>query len=138
MPKGVMWRQDDLVMVLGSQLGGGVPEEPDYEAFRSMRTAAGPVMLTAARSCTAPGALTAMSALTQGRSVALPAGRTYDPAELLDAIDREKVNALAIVGDAFAKPMLRALDADPGRCPRPPPRTWAPRPRPPRAPAPWC
>jgi acyl-CoA synthetase (AMP-forming)/AMP-acid ligase II len=112
MPKGVMWRQDDLIMVLGSQLGGGLPEEPDYDAFRGMRTAAGPVMLPACPLMHGTGALTAMSALSQGGSVVLLAGRTYDPAELLDAIKREKVNALAIVGDAFARPMLRALDAD--------------------------
>ncbi len=35
--------------------------------------------------------------------------------ELLDTIDREQVNAIAIVGDAFAKPILAALDAEPDR-----------------------
>ena len=39
---------------------------------------------------------------------------------MLDTIERERVDALTIVGDAFAKPMLRALDADPaaGTCRR--------------------
>ena len=39
----------------------------------------------------------------------------FDPVELLEAVERERVNALVIVGDAFAKPILAALDADPGR-----------------------
>jgi 3-oxocholest-4-en-26-oate---CoA ligase len=34
---------------------------------------------------------------------------------MLDTIEREGVNMVAIVGDAFAKPLLRALDANPGR-----------------------
>ena len=35
--------------------------------------------------------------------------------ELLDTVEREKVGAMTIVGDAFAKPILRALDAEPDR-----------------------
>ena len=34
---------------------------------------------------------------------------------MLDAIDRFKVDGTAIVGDAFARPLLEALDANPGR-----------------------
>jgi fatty-acyl-CoA synthase len=34
---------------------------------------------------------------------------------MLDTIEREKVGALTIVGDAFAKPILRVLDAQPDR-----------------------
>jgi fatty-acyl-CoA synthase len=41
--------------------------------------------------------------------------RTFDAVELLDTIEREGVNSLAIVGDAFGKPILRTLDANPGR-----------------------
>ncbi len=41
--------------------------------------------------------------------------RNLDVEELLDTIERESVNQLVIVGDAFAKPILRALDANPGQ-----------------------
>jgi fatty-acyl-CoA synthase len=41
--------------------------------------------------------------------------RHLDVEEIFSTIERESVNAIAIVGDAFAKPMLRALDANPGR-----------------------
>ncbi len=115
MPKGVMWRQDDLIMMLAAQLGGGMAEEPDYDAFRASRTAPGPVALPACPLMHGTGALISMSTLAQGGSVVTLTKRNYDPEELLDTIQREKVNIIAIVGDAFAKPMLRALDANPGR-----------------------
>ena len=38
-----------------------------------------------------------------------------DVGELLDTIDREGANLIAIVGDAFAKPINRALGAEPDR-----------------------
>jgi acyl-CoA synthetase (AMP-forming)/AMP-acid ligase II len=48
-------------------------------------------------------------------SVVTLEGRHFDPVELLDAIERHRVNSISIVGDAFAKPILRALDAEPDR-----------------------
>ena len=36
--------------------------------------------------------------------------RSLDADELLEAVQRHRVNAIAIVGDAFSKPILRALD----------------------------
>jgi acyl-CoA synthetase (AMP-forming)/AMP-acid ligase II len=115
MPKGVMWRQDDLIMLLASQLGGGFPEQPDLDAVRAMRSAPGPKSLPACPLMHGTGGLIAMVTLTQGGMVVLLTGRNFDPVELLDTIERDKVNIVVIVGDAFAKPMLRALDAAPGR-----------------------
>ncbi|HVT77825.1 MAG TPA: acyl-CoA synthetase [Acidimicrobiales bacterium] len=115
MPKGVMWRQDDLIMLLASQLGGGFPEQPDLDAVRVTRTAAGPKALPACPLMHGTGGLIAMVTLTQGGTVVLLTGHNYDPVELLDAIAREKANIVVIVGDAFAKPMLRALDGEPGK-----------------------
>ena len=115
MPKGVMWRQDDLIMTMSGQLGASMPDEPDYALVRDMRAAPGPVALPACPLMHGTGALVSMSTLSQGGSVVLLAGRAYDPEELLDTVDREKANIVVIVGDAFAKPMLRALDAEPGR-----------------------
>src|SRR5581483_9921161 len=41
--------------------------------------------------------------------------RNFDAVELLDSVERARANVVVIVGDAFAKPLLRALDASPGR-----------------------
>ena len=43
------------------------------------------------------------------------AGQKFDSAELYDTIQRHQANSLVIVGDAFAKPMLNALEENPGR-----------------------
>jgi acyl-CoA synthetase (AMP-forming)/AMP-acid ligase II len=56
-----------------------------------------------------------LSTLTGGGSIVTMTGRNFDAVELLDTIQRDGVNSLAIVGDAFAKPILRALDAEPGK-----------------------
>ena len=50
-----------------------------------------------------------------GGTAALLAHRGLDPVELWDTVARERVSLLVIVGDAFAKPMLRALEEHPGR-----------------------
>jgi hypothetical protein len=47
--------------------------------------------------------------LRGGRIVTLP-GRTLDPAALWSAVERHRVEELAIVGDAFAVPLLAELD----------------------------
>jgi acyl-CoA synthetase (AMP-forming)/AMP-acid ligase II len=48
MPKGVMWRQDDVFSSLnGSSLTIRFPDEPDYDAVRSMVTAPGLVAIPA-------------------------------------------------------------------------------------------
>lgn len=113
-PKGVMWRQDDLIMLLAPRMGG-LPEEPDYDALRKARKEPGPRALAACPLMHGTAAITAMSALDQGGSVTVLTAKTYDPIELLDTVERERINVVAIVGDAFAKPMLGALDAEPGR-----------------------
>ena len=68
-----------------------------------------------ARSCTAPGCSRSSSSCRGGGCVVTLESRNLDVEELLDTVERERVNTIAIVGDAFAKPMLRALDAEPGR-----------------------
>ena len=49
--------------------------------------------------------------LTSGGQVATLEGRSFDADELLVTIGRVQAQVVAIVGDAFALPLLRALDA---------------------------
>ena len=50
-----------------------------------------------------------------GGTAALLEGRSLDPVELWSAVERDRINLLVVVGDAFAKPLLRALDDEPRR-----------------------
>jgi fatty-acyl-CoA synthase len=56
------------------------------------------------------GAFTSFQALFLGSAVVTLVGRHFDPHELWETVQRERVTQMAIVGDAFAKPMLRALE----------------------------
>src|SRR3546814_18591811 len=60
------------------------------------------------------GAFTSFSVLSAGGCVVLLPSRHFDPAELLDEVEAKGVNAIAIVGDAFAKPILGAPHANEG------------------------
>jgi fatty-acyl-CoA synthase len=60
------------------------------------------------------GLLTTISALAMGGTVVTLTRPSFEAAELWETVQRRAVNVLAIVGDAFAKPMLRELDEHPG------------------------
>ena len=115
MPKGVMWRQDDLFRLLNATARVRFPEEATLDDVASMLTAPGPVFVPACPLMHGTGAFSAFAALSSGGCVVTLTERRFSVEELLDTIEREGVQSIAIVGDAFAKPMLRALDASPGR-----------------------
>jgi fatty-acyl-CoA synthase len=108
MPKGVMWPMGDLIDAFARSAG-------DPKAVWQLPAAPGPVGLPACPLMHGTGALVSYIVLNAGGSVVTLSQRTFDPEELLDTAQREKANVLAIVGDAFAKPMLRSLDSNPGR-----------------------
>ena len=115
MPKGVMWRQDDVIGSLDGASKQPLPAVPGWDALDQRVTKPGPRNLPAAPLMHGTGAFNAMWNLTLGGSVVTLQGRSFDPIELLDAIEHHQVNSMSIVGDAFAKPLLRALDAEPDR-----------------------
>jgi acyl-CoA synthetase (AMP-forming)/AMP-acid ligase II len=115
MPKGVMWRQDDLFRQLGGSLNGRFREDPvDYSVVDAGVASAGFVGLPACPLMHGTGCFTQLILLSAGGSTVLLESRKLDVEEILSTIEKEKVNQLVIVGDAFAKPILRALDAAPG------------------------
>ena len=117
MPKGVMWRQDDLYRVLQQTAKRrSAPEDAGADApGRVHIDKPGPLSLPGAPLMHGTGQFNALTTLSNGGSIVTLPGRRFDPVELLDTIERERVKSITIVGDAFAKPILRALDAEPGR-----------------------
>jgi fatty-acyl-CoA synthase len=55
-------------------------------------------------------AIGAIPALTYGGTVVLLAERHFDPAALWRTVEREGVGWIVVVGDPFARPLLRTLD----------------------------
>jgi 3-oxocholest-4-en-26-oate---CoA ligase len=120
MPKGVMWRQDDLFNVLGSG-GNALLGRPPVDSLEALSTQTknpptpAPVILPACPVMHGTGQFSAMIALAMGGSVVTNPLRSFDSAELFDLVEQEGVGQIVIVGDAFARPLLAALDANPKR-----------------------
>jgi acyl-CoA synthetase (AMP-forming)/AMP-acid ligase II len=114
-PKAVMWRQDDVFVSLDAPSRHPLPEQPGWDELDARFARPGPVTLPAAPLMHGTGAFAAMWTLCMAGSVVTLPSRTFDAALLLDTIEHERVNSISIVGDAFAKPILRALDGEPGR-----------------------
>ena len=123
MPKGVMWRQEDLFKALGGGanllLGLGALErvEEAGERAKAMEASGAPLNITipVAPLMHATGQFISFGSLIGGGAVATLVSRKFDPGQLFDEVDRLGVSGLIIVGPAFAAPMLDALDANPGR-----------------------
>jgi len=115
LPKGVMWRQDDLVVLMPKTGPFTFGPEPDYEAVAASLLPAGQATLAACPLMHGTALLTSQSVLAQGGSVATLSSRRFDAVELLEDISRHHVAGVILVGDAFARPVLEALDAAPGR-----------------------
>ncbi len=119
MPKGVMWTHRDqwLAGAAGASLATGGQAPGSIEEHLANVAASG------GAGCTCPccpmmhgtGLFTAIGTLAGGGTIATLTGASFEPEELFDLVETHQVNALAIVGDAFAKPMLQALDAQPER-----------------------
>jgi acyl-CoA synthetase (AMP-forming)/AMP-acid ligase II len=117
LPKGVMWRQDDLFTRMNTS---GFRPYDAAEGIAGVRASletggAGMSVLPACPLMHATGGFIAMECLTEGGRVVLLGSRHFDPVELFDTVEREAVNGLVIVGDPFARPMLATLDESPGR-----------------------
>ncbi|MCE9650158.1 MAG: acyl-CoA synthetase [Parvibaculum sp.] len=117
MPKGVMWTHNDMreVQLAALRRLGPVPEtlEALIEAIK-LTGPAGP-MIPACPLMHGTGLLTANGNMLSGGCVVTLDNQSLDAHELWAAVDRNKVQQVAIVGDAFAKPMLRALEEEPGK-----------------------
>jgi fatty-acyl-CoA synthase len=117
MPKGVMWRQDDNIRnVVASGSNPRYGEDPvDYDVTRELVQGPGMVSVPACPLMHGTGCMTQLINLSGGGCVVTLQSRNLDIAELFDTLEAHQANFTAIVGDAFAKPMLRALDAEPER-----------------------
>ena len=110
MPKAVMWPHNNRIEVIGIARG-----ETAAEHARSVAEAdTWPVVLPAAPLMHSTGFTSTVSALCSGGCVVLLPSARFDAAECLAEIERCRVTAVAMVGDAFSVPILEELRARPG------------------------
>ncbi|MGW2782369.1 acyl-CoA synthetase [Streptomyces populi] len=110
MPKGVMWRQEDLFF---AGLGGGAPTgdpvtRPEELAERVAAGGAGITFFPTPPLMHGTSTLTAFIAFNFGQRVVLH--RKFVPEEVLRTIEREKVTSVSLVGDAMLRPLIDALN----------------------------
>jgi acyl-CoA synthetase (AMP-forming)/AMP-acid ligase II len=120
MPKGVMWRQDDLFQVLGAGGNAALGIPPATSIAELIERIHGPehlraTMMTAAPLMHGTGQFSAFIAFNGGGTVCVLPSRKFNAIELWNEVERLKVTNIVIVGLAFSTPMLEALDANPGR-----------------------
>ncbi|MGI8754434.1 MAG: acyl-CoA synthetase [Acidimicrobiales bacterium] len=117
MPKGVMWRQDDHIRnVIAAAINPRYAQDPvDYAVTTDHVTRAGFASIPACPLMHGTGCMTQLITLCGGGCVVTLESRALDVDELFDTVESAQVASMAIVGDAFARPMLRALDAEPDR-----------------------
>jgi fatty-acyl-CoA synthase len=117
MPKGVMWTHDDIrqITLAAARALGPVPETLDDLVAATRKAGPGPASVIAPPLMHGTGLLTAMGALLGGGAVITLPSLHFDAVEMLQAIDRWKPANLTIVGDPFARPLVEALDREPGR-----------------------
>ena len=118
MPKGVMWEQDTLVQLISRTHPTPLTPDSDIDEWTTWMASLGeaaPVVLPGAPLMHGTGHITALGQLMQGGCVVTLPNRSFDPEGMLDTCEREGVNGLVIVGDAFSRPLVDALDANPDR-----------------------
>jgi acyl-CoA synthetase (AMP-forming)/AMP-acid ligase II len=109
MPKGVMWRQEDIFFagMLGANPMGPPPEKPEDVAMRAAASAPNAGM-TAAPLIHGAAQLGTFITLLQGWKACL--APRFEPHQIWQTVQDEKVLSLSIVGDAMARPLAEVLD----------------------------
>jgi acyl-CoA synthetase (AMP-forming)/AMP-acid ligase II len=114
LPKGVMWEQSTLVAP-GVAAGGGTASSVEEHVARCIERDRVDVVLPAPPLMHGTGMMTALRGLLNGGTVALLPGGRFEAVALLDTLAAEQVVMASIVGDAFGRPTMEALDTQPGR-----------------------
>ncbi|MEU6200129.1 acyl-CoA synthetase [Streptomyces sp. NPDC047061] len=110
MPKGVMWRQEDLFF---AGLGGGAPtgepvKRPQELAERVAAGGTGITFFPTPPLMHGTSTLTTFIGFNFGQRVVIH--RKFVPEEVLRTVEKEKVTSMSLVGDAMLRPLIDALN----------------------------
>jgi acyl-CoA synthetase (AMP-forming)/AMP-acid ligase II len=132
MPRGVVWRHEDIFFsALGSGNPGGPPITAPEEIVEHARTnrvqRLAPYLAPGDSGCDefvalslgplmhASGQWMGYGTLLGGGKVILYEDAHLDLTKILDLVERERVVMLSLVGDAGARPLVEALETKPGK-----------------------
>jgi acyl-CoA synthetase (AMP-forming)/AMP-acid ligase II len=109
MPKGVIWRHEDVWRTLGGGINfmTGEPLESEFAQAELGKITGGMVRLCLAPLIHGNAQWAGLMGLFAGDTVVLLT--QFDPAEVWTTIARRKVNVVVLIGDAMARPMIEAF-----------------------------
>jgi len=118
MPKGVVWPHKSLFM--GALGGGGIyfqrPPIEKPEDLAVLVASAPPLSFFAIAPMMHGAAMWgSLISLLAGHAVVVNDQHHFDAEHILDIIERDQINIISMVGDAMALPLVKALEAHPGR-----------------------
>jgi acyl-CoA synthetase (AMP-forming)/AMP-acid ligase II len=112
MPKGVMWRQEDVYFALGGGIDAMTNERvtSPYAASEKIDTSlpAGGTMLPLPPLMHGAGQFSILRGTFEGNCTVIV--DKFDAEEVWRLVDRHKVNGIGLTGDAMARPLADALD----------------------------
>jgi acyl-CoA synthetase (AMP-forming)/AMP-acid ligase II len=113
MPRGVMWRQEDVFFagLQGGNPGGPHLEKPEELAQNAIERTEPMIFLPAPPFIHGAAQWTALIGMFGGGKVVLQPGRSFDAKVICELIGRERVTTITLVGDAMARPFVEALRA---------------------------
>ncbi|MDN5895805.1 MAG: AMP-binding protein, partial [Nocardioides sp.] len=115
-PKGVVWRQEDIIKSALSALRFGVPVESVEGLGEDAQKNESPVRLSTCGPMMHGGSQWILgNCLVAGSTFVLYTEPSFDPHKMLDLAASAKVQMLAVLGDAMARPIAEALLAEPDR-----------------------
>jgi fatty-acyl-CoA synthase len=118
MPKAVVFHEGDLAPYLfecSTRFPEALPQSLEDVAHMVRRQGAnGKRFFPACPQMHSTGFFVTIWTMLTGGCVVTVSGRTLDPHGIWQVAARDRATNMAIVGDAFARPLLAALDASPG------------------------
>jgi 3-oxocholest-4-en-26-oate---CoA ligase len=114
LPKGVVWRHEDVIFALGGGidvLTGDRAQDPGDLVARGQRNGYSLTFLPIAPLMHGATQWATMGQSFVGNKVVLMA--QFDPHEVWRLVEAEGANSIMVTGDAMARPLIEALDEEP-------------------------
>lgn len=118
LPKGVMWRNEDIWHKQAISMGSALaplnltthPESMDEHIANVLRAPTAAPFVPLSPLMHGAAFLMGILMLAQGTATVTVPGTKFDPDLTLDLVKRHKVGSMALIGDAFAIPLLECFD----------------------------
>ncbi|MDX6278886.1 MAG: 3-oxocholest-4-en-26-oate---CoA ligase [Nocardioidaceae bacterium] len=115
-PKGVVWRQADLMVAALNANRFGAPIESVEQLAAEAAANDNPMVLLACGPMMHGGSQWIIgNALISGSTFALYTAPQFEAATLLDLVESSRVVSLTLLGDAMGRPVAEAITAEPDR-----------------------